>query len=42
MAVGGANFGAATFSDPSLVGIADVESSSVLTHAVQARISFEF
>lgn len=42
MAVGGANFGTATFSDPILVGIADVESNRVLTQAVQARISFEF
>lgn len=42
MAVGGANFGTANFSDPLLVGTADVESSSVLTHAIQARISFEF
>jgi len=42
MAVSGANFGTATFSDPSLVGIADIETETVLTQAVQARISFEF
>jgi opacity protein-like surface antigen len=42
MAVGGASFGTASFSDPLLVGIAEVESESVLTHAVQARLSFEF
>lgn len=42
MAVGGANFGPATFSDPALVGFADVETERVLTQAVQARLSFEF
>ena len=42
MAVSGANFGPATFSDPSLVGIADIETESVFTHAIQASLSFEF
>lgn len=42
MAVSGANFGPASFSDPILVGIADVETETVLTQAVQARIAFEF
>jgi len=42
MAVGGANFGRATFSEPDLLGFANVETKRVLTQAVQARVSFEF
>jgi len=42
MMVNSANFGTATFSDPALVGIADVQSESVFTHAIQATLSIEF
>jgi opacity protein-like surface antigen len=42
MAVSGADFGIATFSDPSLVGIDNVEADNFLTHSVQANFSYEF
>jgi opacity protein-like surface antigen len=42
MAVSGADFGTATFSDPSLVGIDNVEADNFVTHSVQANLSYEF
>lgn len=42
MVVSGANLGKATFSDPAFVGLTDVETGSITSHAVQATLSFEF
>jgi opacity protein-like surface antigen len=42
MAVTGANLGLASFNTPLLEPIADIETDSILTQAVQARISFKF
>ncbi len=42
MMVNSADFGVATFSDPALVGISNVQSDSVFTHAIQATLSIEF
>ena len=42
MMVSSADFGVATFSDPALVGISNVQSDSVFTHAIQATLSIEF
>ena len=42
MVVSGANLGKATFSDPTVLGLADIETEAIVTHAVQATLSFEF
>ena len=42
MMVNSADFGVATFSDPALVGISNVQSDSVFTHAIQATLSIDF
>lgn len=42
MVVEGANFGTAAFSDPTLAGVAPVETETVFTNAIQATLSIRF